>query len=336
LLLLAGSVAVSVLVLEAVFRIIAPRSPHGTTYGKPIRINSDGFRDREFVIPKAPGTYRILTLGDSFTWGVGLDVDETIPKLLEAELNAGSETRRFEVINAAIPGYNTLQEMRLLKNRGLKYDPDMVLLIYNLNDIDYKPEITREESREDLNARPVDPGTVMDTGTYDRRRGLRGMVLAMERHSRLVSFVVPRLGTLLRRAGLLGAEVSWVEKLFRGYTKDNPGWVESSESVREIAQMTKERGIRFVVGIYPLLVELDRYGGNEAHATIQALLDALRVDCVDLLDVFENRKGSSFWVNFADSHPNAEAHRMVAERIRQAVLPALQSPRRQDLKAGVS
>jgi sugar phosphate isomerase/epimerase len=322
LLLLAGSVVVSVLLLEGVLRIIGPRSPNGTTYGKPIRINSEGFRDREFVIPKAPGTYRILTLGDSFTWGAGLDVHETIPKQLEAKLNAGSETGRFEVINGAIPGYNTLEEMRLLKKRGLKYDPDMVLLIYNLNDIESKPDVTRDESREHLSARPAQPGTMRNAGPYDVKHGLRGLVLTMEEHSRLVSFVVPRLGTLLRRAGLLGAEVSWVEKLFRGYTKENPGWVESSESLREIARITRERGIRLVVAIYPLLVELDRYGGKDAHATVRAFLDELGVDCIDLLEVFENRQGSSFWVNFADSHPNAEAHRMVTERIHQAILPA--------------
>jgi hypothetical protein len=86
----------------------------------------------------------------------------------------------------------------------------------------------------------------------------------------------------------------------------------------------------------PLLVELDRYGSKEAHATVQALLDELGVDCVDLPEVFENRQGSSFWVNSADSHPNAEAHRMVTERIHQAILPGLQPPPKTRPKGAVS
>src|SRR5687767_12448379 len=77
LLLSAGSVVLCLLVLEAAFRFMAPTSPPGTTYGKPVRTSTEGFRDREFVVPKRPGTYRILTLGDSFTWGVGLDIHET-------------------------------------------------------------------------------------------------------------------------------------------------------------------------------------------------------------------------------------------------------------------
>lgn len=322
LLLAAGSVVVCLLLLEAVFRLIAPTSPPGTTYGRQIRTNSEGFRDREFAVPKPSGTYRILTMGDSFTWGVGLDVEETIPKLLEARLNTSSGMRRFEVINAAIPGYNTLQEMRLLKKRGLKFEPDMVLLIYNLNDVDYLPEVTGDSSRENLTARPADPMAMApDAGKFDQKHGLRGMVSALEQRSRLVSFVVPRLGTLLRRVGLLDVEVSWVEKLFKGYTPENPGWVESSASLREIARIAREQDLRFVVAIYPLLVELDQYGGKEAHASIKALLGELDVECIDLLEVFENRDGRSFWINFADSHPNAEAHRLVTERIYQSVLP---------------
>ena len=112
------------------------------------------------------------------TWGVGLDVEETIPKLLEARLNARSKTRRFEVINAAIPGYNTLQEMRLLKKRGLKYKPDMVLLIFNLTMLT-TPQRDRDTNRAKRSTAP-DPGRPItvapDAGESIRSTGLRGMV----------------------------------------------------------------------------------------------------------------------------------------------------------------
>lgn len=319
-LLLFASSAFCVVVIEVFLGLIEPKSAPGTTYGKMIHINSDGFRDHEFAIPKAPNTYRILVLGDSFTWGVGLDVEQTSPKVLERQLNARGAGPKIEVMNAAIPGYNTLEHLRLLKNRGLKYEPDTVLLVYNLNDIDYKPEVSADASREELNARPVDAGTVVAAGQFDHRKGIRGLVLVLQGYSRFADLIVSRSGPLLRRFGFLSsADYSWVEKTFQGYTEENPGWIETASSLREIAEITTNRKIRFVIAIYPLLVELDRYRGKQAHATVRSLCTEIGIECVDLLEVFEYKSGRSFWVNWKDSHPNAEAHRLVAERILRSI-----------------
>ncbi|MQA28709.1 MAG: hypothetical protein GEU82_02560 [Luteitalea sp.] len=322
LLLLVVSTGVSLLGAELVLRLIEPTSPPGTTYGRPVQKNSYDFRDREFAIPKPADTYRILVLGDSFTWGVGLDVGQTIPKQLEDELRRRSGGRAIDVINAAIPGTNTVDQLLLLQDRALTYDPDMLVLIYNLNDIDFKP-VLAPSSYDEGTATPVvqiDPGD--DVTQWSKSSGLRGLILQIEYHSALARFMVPRAGQLLQRAGVLNSvEFSWVAKVFQGFTDDNPGWLESKRALEEIARICKARNVPFVIAIYPLLVGLDDYQGRDAHEVVRRHGAATGVAAtVDLLPLFENKPGRSFWINYADGHPNAQAHRLVTE----ALLPVVQ------------
>jgi len=82
--------------------------------------NSDGFRDRE-VAPKQPGVIRIVTLGDSSTFGWGADPDHTYRRLLEERLNDGSGPR-FEVLNLGIPGHNSRHGLGVLRHYAVTSD----------------------------------------------------------------------------------------------------------------------------------------------------------------------------------------------------------------------
>jgi len=104
---------------------------HGVT------INSDGFRGKEYPTQKPEGTYRIVVIGDSVTFAKGFKLEETLPKILEARLNASCPIKKFEVLNMGTEGYNSIQELEMLKTKGLKYNPDLVIIYYCLNDPDY-------------------------------------------------------------------------------------------------------------------------------------------------------------------------------------------------------
>lgn len=321
-LLLAGP-AVIFLLFEAVFRVIVPASPPGTTYGKAVHRNSLGLRDRDFAIPKPESTYRIVMLGDSFAWGVGLPVEQALPKLLEAELSAEHTGLETEVVNAAKPGYNTVEELLLLQELGMSYEPDMVILVYNLNDIEFLPQLAEGVYREEPTpVVEIDPGE--DITQYSRNAGLRGFVLKIERRSLFVRFLVPRVGVVLRKAGLIDSvEFSWVEKIYQGFTDSNPGWLESKRAIREIAGLCRKEGCELLVAIYPLFADLENYQGRAAHETIARFCNDEGIPAVDLLPVFEHTRASSHWINFMDSHPNAAAHRAVAEALLPYVLERL-------------
>lgn len=93
-----------------------------------IATNSLGLRDREYFA-KESNDYRILALGDSFTWGgYGIASNETFLKIFEKRLNEKSPDTNYQVINAGVPGYGTKEEMFYLINRGYKLQPDLVIL----------------------------------------------------------------------------------------------------------------------------------------------------------------------------------------------------------------
>lgn len=91
-------------------------------------INKDKLNDRyDYSQSKDEGTYRILTIGDSFTFGENVNTEQNWTELLEDELNRLNCSKRFEVINLGMYGYGTEYEVERYRRRGQKYDPDLII-----------------------------------------------------------------------------------------------------------------------------------------------------------------------------------------------------------------
>jgi lysophospholipase L1-like esterase len=98
-------------------------------------INSHGFRGPEYETVKPPGTFRVVTLGASSTFGYRSRDDETYPVYLEQLLRErGDPARRFEVINLGIPHSNSTQIRNLFLAEGLALSPDVVTFYEGAND----------------------------------------------------------------------------------------------------------------------------------------------------------------------------------------------------------
>ena len=106
-----------------------------------IKLNSDGLRDREFSINKPRDTIRIAVIGDSFTFGVGVnDTSRIYPKQLEYMLNNNSKKISFEVINFGMGALNALDIYYVLKKKVLKYNPDIIMYGYFANDPNFRED----------------------------------------------------------------------------------------------------------------------------------------------------------------------------------------------------
>lgn len=97
---------------------------------------------KRFQKEKTNNTFRIIILGDSFTEGSGVEsIEQTYPYKLEDLLNKNSKSLIYEVYSLGIGGYNTHQELVLLEELGLQYNPNLVILQYHPTDIEITTEL---------------------------------------------------------------------------------------------------------------------------------------------------------------------------------------------------
>jgi lysophospholipase L1-like esterase len=115
-------------------------------YGVPVHINALGMRDRD-VPEKPPGEFRLLVLGDSVPFGIGVRYEDSFPHQLELLLSARHPRRRFRTLNMGVPSYNTEQELIQLRSSGLALRPDAVMLLFSSNDIEPKLWVFQKRDR---------------------------------------------------------------------------------------------------------------------------------------------------------------------------------------------
>jgi len=135
--------------------------------------NSEGLRADYPTRAKPDGTFRIICLGDSVTFGYRVPVvwpdkptqfDPSwlpFPMLLEKELRAANPNRRIEVFPMAVPGYTSHQGLAWLKRDIAYLNPDIVITSFGWNDASYSTAPDREAIRTDWYPVAVDRKSVV-------------------------------------------------------------------------------------------------------------------------------------------------------------------------------
>ncbi len=128
-------------------------------------INADTLNDRfDYAIPKPAGTYRILVLGDSVTFGIFVSTPENYSEVLENLLNQRcGGASKFEVLNLGVFGYDVRYTVERFKRRGVKYEPDLIVwFLQDGNFLKIQELIAERESRYE-----GDPGERADQARRD-------------------------------------------------------------------------------------------------------------------------------------------------------------------------
>jgi lysophospholipase L1-like esterase len=112
-----------------------PNSRYRYGNGTVATSNAMGFRGPIVSVPKPPGTFRIVLLGESTTHGWGVDDDETIDAYMRRLLAERYPARRLDVVNLAFDGYDTNQLYERLQNDGLRLAPDLLIVNAGINDV---------------------------------------------------------------------------------------------------------------------------------------------------------------------------------------------------------
>lgn len=140
--------------------------------------NSLGFRGSREFGPKQPGDFRLLLLGDSFTYGLGVNDDQTFAFHLEQYLRQPGLAAA--VINAGCPGKGTDYELKLFQTLGAKLQPDVTVLCFFCNDFadNARGEYYDLDAAGQLRARSLE----------HNRRGIKSVLLNFPGYNWLISW----------------------------------------------------------------------------------------------------------------------------------------------------
>lgn len=251
--------------------------------GVPVSINSHGLRDREYSEAKSPDTYRIVMLGDSTCFGWGVPFDQTVSKILESKLNAAAlpQHRHFEVLNAGVGNYDTVQETAHYENYDRVFHPDLVVLEYFINDAEPVPS--------------------------EKHPWLLG-------RSYLVAFTLSRFDTLMQFAGL---RPRWDQYYASLYADDQPGFQAAKRALVKLAHLTQKDSATLMVAILPELHQINsNYPFTGEQDKVKDVLNANGVPVIDLIECLRGHgPESGLWVTPQDPHPNGKANALIAAQI---------------------
>lgn len=272
--------------------------------------NSAGFRGGEFLTAKAPGTFRIAFLGDSFTFGEGVNFCDTYPEQVSLILNEkfASLPLKFESYNFGVGGYNTAQELFLLENTVLKVNPDAVVLKYDASDAE--PPLYK------IDAATQKPVRIPRWYENPQQQLLRSQPPDQPIYKLRLPRILWQLTNNHKQNKIM---VGYYKSLF---TEASPGWKESRQALRRIITLCRQHNIPCYVVYFPVLYKLNhKYPFKEMHAMVRKETEGAGAAAfIDLFPRLKNRNAADLWVHPSDHHPNEIVDRIAAQAITQKML----------------
>ena len=312
-----------------------------------IDVNSLGLRDREMAVEKPQGVRRVLVLGDSFAFGVGLKQDERFSDMLQAMLPGD-----VQVINGGVPGWGTDQEMLFYETSLRRLQPDLVVLTFLMQndvvnnalagpliEVGTKPRFLC--SGDGLTLEPPIPPAKLSRGVRAKR---------WLRQSRLLLFVKRRVDMRQYRHHVEedprflthGYESHrhlshWSVYDVRGGEAIDDAWCATERVLTRLAQDCRDDGAELVLLAFPSKPEVDepwraemmrRTGVDPAHVDFTLPYRKLDQLCAELgvayyypIDTFRSEAAKDMLFFDHDAHPNAKANALVASLLRDVLAP---------------
>lgn len=293
----------------------------GRQFSISVQLNSNGFREREAPYEKNDGRTRILVLGDSQTWGSGVEQRSRFTEVLEGFLQ--QRGINAEVLNFGVVGYATDQELLLFKNLGFRYHPDLVILAFFWNDIfenstavayGYpKPHFVQHGDKALILHNvpvPKETGTKKDFPIPQQKQKIWG---ATKEWLESNSYVYRLLANAIRRNPFLYRLL--VERGIAGGPWRDPGskeWKLTRRLLEALKETVERSGSQFVVVVVPERWDLESATYPLRKPLIREMLDLPSLDLLPALKAAES-VNPLYCPN--DIHLNQEGHRIIGRAL---------------------
>ncbi len=292
--------------------------PHSESnyYGVENKINFFGLRDSEFSLEKKEGKIRIVFIGDSITYGIGVRLENSFPKIVEQMLNRNEGTDRYETINAGVIGYTLTDYLEFLKNKILKIDSDAIILGICLNDT------------ADVIWRFAGKRNSVKEYFFIINRNLRA-------HSHFYFYLQERLRRLLYRYRIIKFNKPKVKNFLEGDFSEEDRY-RIYHNLKEMRRLTLSEDIIFALVIFPFEMQLDEKRLNKysrqlgvrfkpsvldgaPQELIKRFAEELGIPVLDLFGSFKHHRDNGLFLDtpyVADwVHLNEDGHDLAAREI---------------------
>jgi len=259
------------------------------------RLNSARCRDREWSAGDRQDVRRVAFVGDSFTYGWGIErVEDRFSDRIQALFDRQA-SGTVEVMNVAKPGWSTGQEIQPIHDIIGGYGVDEIVLCYVANDIEELLPRTGE----------FDPIVPPQPDWFNPDSSC----LLYHLHLRIV---VPRVDTV----------AGYHDWLADGFA-DPSVWRAHQDELRQIITMCRQNGVTLRVALLPFIRSRgDAFRSEEIHARVRAFFTGEGIDVVDLLPTLGAIEAADLVVNGADAHPNELANQLMSDAIWKAFYAA--------------
>ena len=299
--------------------------------------NSLGYRGPEFEPVKPADTYRILILGDSITFGWGVEDNQTFSYLLPELLNHQFQGKNLEIINAGyVDGYAVDNYYVYLKNQGLELDPDLIILnLFPWNDIsDLKEMVWQQTDDQGLPGKIISTERIVRNGYHTEVvtsnwkyrlpivRNSHLAILAMDRLEKQSPQLVEKIKKILRVR--IPDNISQSEAEACIYQLDCSDrmtqlWQKLDLVLVGINHLLSDRQIPLVINLLPAhtqvfpLAEADNPDLNQLNPQQQfkQLFDQYQISFLDPLSYFIDAQYQDYFYH-QDGHPTARGHQKLA------------------------
>ncbi|MEK7686441.1 MAG: SGNH/GDSL hydrolase family protein [Verrucomicrobiota bacterium] len=270
-----------------------------TVERKPVHINSQGTRGPEFSLQKPANTIRILTLGDSITFGWGLSEPETYSGLLEKHLQeALGPAKKVEVINAGVNSWSYAQMYAFFRDRALSYEPDFVVL----GEANLWTQFSEKNS----------PDFVQKFLWRIRFKNF------LRRFATYHYFIEVRMRDFYTRFRSKFIPINPQNDTFFKEQQQKDPEAFFRQSIENICQLAKSKGIQPVLLFIPTVNDLSPTDQSITLRLKQSVSEKMNVPLLDLRADLRPG-GKAFYLEGDPVHPNADGDRIIAQRLAETM-----------------
>ena len=251
------------------------------------QFNSMGLRDKEYSFDHEH--YRVLALGDSFTYGLWLKNSNSWPKKAEQYLH-NNGYNAVKILNGGIPGLDTKKEYEFFRNYSYRYKPNMVIIGFLINDASYLCS----------NYEAVDLKKKLDSFWKNAKNRCGLYTLNYIRFAYLKYKLTK----------------ATIKEYSDPYDRESASFQQCKKAFLDFKELSKNNNFELVVVIYPMLVQLNKnYPFNNIHKKMEKFFKEAEIEAYDLTPAFYGYPDTDLWISDQDSHPNKKANEIAAKRI---------------------